>query len=368
MSILRLALLVAPLACAGCEPRGYLTMDPSAAGVGQVHELLVATSRRPTPGYEIFGRERSAELAYARFAVSVPPNRAPGTVTFPDALPGDPRTDFLTVSATRIDGAGGFLAAVEAALRARPPGQRRVVVFAHGYNNTFPEGLYRQAQMLHDFGTPAVAVHYAWPSAANPRLYLYDRDSAFFARDGLDSLLRTLGRSQADRIVVVGHSMGAQVVVEALRQMALTGAPGFFDKLYAVVLMAPDVDVDLFHSEVRPLARMDIPWFIFISSRDRALRMSSFARGQRERLGSLSDLRGVADLDVTVIDLSGVDSVDPLGHQTVAESPVMISLIRGLGAYGPEILADEDRDFGIVETTVRAVEEATSVVIQPLAQ
>ena len=224
---------------------------------------------------------------------------------------------------------------MNAELAARPPGERRVVVFVHGYNNNFSEGLYRQAQMVHDFGTPAVAVHYSWPSAADARLYLYDRDSAFFARDGLEELLRLLARTRAERIVLVGHSMGGQVVVEALRQMALVGAPEAFGKLYAVVLLSPDVDVDLFRSSVRPLARLDLPWFVFVSSRDRALRMSSFVRGQRDRLGSIADVAEVGDLDITVIDVSGVDSADPLGHETVATSPVMISLIRGLSAYGP---------------------------------
>ena len=67
---------------------------------------------------------------------------------------------------------------------------------------------------------------------------------------------------------------------------------------------------------------------------------------------------------IGVIDLSDVGSEDPLGHQTVAASPVMISLLRGLGAYGLEILRDEGRDFGVVGTTVNAVQDATSVVIE----
>ena len=182
---------------AGCEPRGHITIDPTAARVGNVETLLVATSREATPGFEIFSRERSQELGFARFDVSVPPDRAPGTVIYPEELPGDPRTDFLTVSAARINGSGNFLAAVDRAVLERPVGDRRVVVFVHGYNNTFSEGLYRQAQMLHDFGTPAVGVHYAWPSAADPALYAYDRDSAFFARDGLELLLRLLARSRS---------------------------------------------------------------------------------------------------------------------------------------------------------------------------
>jgi hypothetical protein len=36
-----------------------------------------------------------------------------------------------------------------------------------------------------------------------------------------------------------------------------------------------------------------------------------------------------------------------------------------LSAHGPQILTDEDRDFGIVETTVNAVQNATSVIIEP---
>ena len=206
----------------------------------------------------------------------------------------------------------------------------------HGFNTNFAEGIYRQAQMLHDFGTPALGVHYSWPSAADARLYLYDRDSAFFARDGLERLLRLLAESRAEAIVLVGHSMGAQVALEAMRQMALVGSPRFFDKLKAVALLSPDVDVDLFRSEIAPLATMDIPWFIFVSTHDRALRAASFLRGQQARLGSLVDPEALAGLDVTVIDMSDVEGGDALNHSVVASSPVMISLVQGLGRYGPE--------------------------------
>ena len=84
----------------------------------------------------------------------------------------------------------------------------------------------------------------------------------------------------------------------------------------AVALLSPDVDVDLFRSEIAPLATMDIPWFIFVSSHDRALRAASFLRGQQARLGSLVDPAALAGLDVTVIDMSDVeggDALEPLG-------------------------------------------------------
>jgi esterase/lipase superfamily enzyme len=159
--------------------------------------------------------------------------------------------------------------------------------------------------------------------------------------------------------------MGAQVTLEALRQMALVGAPRFFDKLHAVALLSPDVDVDLFRSELTPLATMDIPWFIFVSGHDRALRVSSFIRGQRNRLGSLTDVEAIADLDVTVIDMTDVRG-DPLGHSVVASSPVMISLVQGMTRYGPTILAEEEANVGLAATTANAVQAATEVIVSPL--
>ena len=98
----------------------------------------------------------------------------------------------MTVDAARIPDERAFVAAVDARAAGAPPGERRIMVFVHGFNTNFAEGVYRQAQMMHDFGTPAIGVHYSWPSAADARLYLYDRDSAFFARDGLERLLRLL--------------------------------------------------------------------------------------------------------------------------------------------------------------------------------
>jgi esterase/lipase superfamily enzyme len=365
--IVRLALLGAVLLAAGCAERGFVTIHPGAAGVGAVEPIYVATSRTASEGADIFGRERAKALGFGRFEVAVPPEREPGSLNFPDAAPADPRTDFVTAEAARFADDRAFLAAVNAGLRAQAGREKRVFVFVHGFNTNFAEGIYRQAQMMHDFGTPALGVHYAWPSAADARLYLYDRDSAFFARDGMERLLRLIGESEAERIVLVAHSMGAQVALEALRQMALVGAPRFFGKLQAVALLSPDVDVDLFRSEVAPLATMDIPWFIFVSSHDRALRASSFLRGQKARLGSLVDPEALEGLDVTVIDMSEVEGGDALNHSVVAASPVMISLVQGLSRYGTDILEHDQAKIGLAATTANVVQSVTEVVVSPLA-
>ena len=110
---------------------------------------------------------------------------------------------------------------------------------------------------------------------------------------------------------------------------------------------------------------MDIPWFIFVSGHDRALSVSSFIRGRKARLGSLTDISAIADLDVTVIDMTDIEG-DPLGHSVVASSPVMISLVQGMARYGPTILAEEEANVGLAATTANAVQAATEVIVSPL--
>jgi hypothetical protein len=170
--------------------------------------MLAVTSRGPEDGPGIYSRSRSETLRYGRFNVAVPPEREAGTVTFPDGRTPDPARHFLTVSAQRFADEPAFVAAVNASLARRQRGHREVTVFVHGFNTNFSEGLYRHAQIVHDFGSPGVSVTYAWPSAASVRAYPFDRESALFARDGLERLLDALSRSNAERIVLAGHSHG----------------------------------------------------------------------------------------------------------------------------------------------------------------
>jgi esterase/lipase superfamily enzyme len=354
---------------AGCAPRGVLTIAPEAGAVGSIRTLYVATSRRADGGANVWSGGRSEALGFARFEVSVPPDRRPGTVAFPTGMPPDPRQDFLTVGARELGDAAGFRSAIDRTLAASPPEAREVVVFAHGFNTNFSEGLYRQAQMSHDFRMPGLSVHYSWPSAARVAAYAFDRESAIFARDGLEETLGLLAETRAERLIVAAHSMGAMVLMETLRSMAQNRAERFFERLQAVVLIAPDLDTDVFRGQARPLVARGVPIYVFFSSADRALRLSSRLRGQAERLGSLRSIEAVADLPITLIDTTDLnDAQDALGHFAVATSPAMISLIQGLNEFGVETIADADRSPGLIETTVESVQNVSDVVLQPVGR
>ena len=334
---------LAVLTLAACASRGTITLDPAAGEVGSVEDILVASARVPLAQGYGYSAEVARGLSFSEVQVSIPPDRLPGTVSFPAAgRDPDPRTDFLTVSATRLPDRAAFVRAVNARLRGKPASQREAFVFVHGFNTNFAEGLYRQAQMRHDFQSPGISVNFAWPSAARISAYGTDRESALVARDALQDLLDTLAQTNVSRIVVLGHSMGAFVAMEGLRQVALSDDRPVLAKMDSVVLMAPDLDIEVFRRQMQPLADKGVEAYIFTSSRDLALRVSARLRGSTERLGLITGEGPVSGLPVEVIDLSALDtSGDVSTHFKVATSPTVIAMARGMGTVGLEILRDQ---------------------------
>ena len=227
---------------------------PEAASVGSVETVLVSTNRAPDrrPA-ALHSWARQTSLQFARFQISVPPDRKLGTVTFPRRAPPEPRTDFLVVAAQRLPDERAFIAGIDAMLAAEPPPRRSATIFIHGYNTNFAEGLYRHAQLQHDLEPPGVSIHFAWPSAASPRGYLYDRESALFSRDALATTIDALARSNAAEFNLAGHSMGAFLLMDTLRTMALVGHDEVFRKLNTVLLISPDIEIDVFRKQAEPV-------------------------------------------------------------------------------------------------------------------
>jgi esterase/lipase superfamily enzyme len=360
-----LAGLASTLGLAACGERGALF--PARLPGGTPVEIFVATSRTPEESAVAFGRGRERSEIFGRFVVSVPPAREVGTVTFPKAMPPDPESEFFTLEAVRYPGEPSFLAAMNARLLAKPPAERTVSLFTHGFNTNFAEGVFRQAQMMHDFETPGVYAHYSWPSAAGVKAYAYDRESAIFARDGLQRTLEALAETQSRDMLVAAHSMGAMLLMEALRSMALAGSPRFFSKLRGVVLVSPDIDIDVFRAQAAPVAARGVAFIVFYSSRDRALLASAILRGGgSDRLGRIHDPAALDGLPVTLVDTSTAAGSDKLGHFALATSPAMITLVRGLNEQGERILQDAAYRQTPLEATLNVATGVAGAVTQPL--
>lgn len=360
-----IAVTLALVTLAACAPRGSITIAPAAGEVGNVREVFVGTTRAPDIKMATFSSERHVRVDYAQVDVSVPPERKLGTITFPrrDQAP-DPRKDFLTTAETVYTGPAAFRADLARALRADPSGRREAVVYVHGFNNTFAEGVYRIAQISHDLEVPGVAVHYAWPSAANPVNYAYDRDSVLFARDGLEDLLVQVVASGANHILLVGHSMGAMLVMETLRQMRLGRNATVMGHLGGVVLISPDIDVDVFRTEALRIGKLPQPFLIITSQRDRALALAARLTGQRHRLGNLDDVTPVSDLSVTLVDVGAFS--EGLGHFTAATSPALLRILGRIGDLNTAYAGDPTGKIGLLPGVALTVQNATQVILRPL--
>lgn len=330
-------------ACAGSRPDGgalEVTIAP-APGATERELLVAATRERAKSGPAMFNGERSSGLDFADLSISVPPKHRTGNIEWPDPLPGDPKSQFVARSLAYVDGDDAFRKRLAARVAALPRGRRSVAVIVHGFNNDFDEAVFRATQIVHDTGFDGVPVLFTWASRGSVFEYVYDRDSATIARDGLEKLLRIASESGVEDLYVFAHSMGTWATVEALRQAKIAGHGDFNGKLRTVVLAAPDIDVDVFQSEMRVIGRPKYPFIVFSSSDDQALWLSGLIAGEKPRLGAYTeDTKAIANLGVIVIDLSATQANDSLAHNKFAVVlPEFVNRIGDRLRHGDQLAA-----------------------------
>jgi esterase/lipase superfamily enzyme len=324
-----LAALIMLAACA--RDHGSLGFsDLNSKDMGNIERVFVATSRKPSKDRNLlFSGDRADVMHFADINVSVPLRRAPGDLKFPSQK-ADLKSEFAAVSAVLTDDEAEFSARLKAALAALPPQKRNIFVFVHGYNVSFAAGLFGHAQLRYDYKVPGVALHYSWPSAGKTALYLYDRDSAEFGRKGLARTLDIAAAANPKGIILLAHSMGTFVTMETLRTLSLQGENATLSKIEALILAAPDIDVDVFRTQLADYTKRPKVFAVLVSEQDRALQISSRVRGGHARVGSGANKDELARMGIVVLDLAEIRKKgDRLSHSTFANSPILISMVTG---------------------------------------
>lgn len=293
--------------------------------------MLVATTRAADQDRGVlFSGERGAP-SFAEITVSMPPDSARkiGEVQWPSKLPGNPETDFVTLKVDRIDKAE-TLTRFHKMVQRTP--KRRVLIFIHGFNNRFEDAVYRFAQIAHDSRANAVPVLFTWPSRGSVFAYGYDRESGNYSRSALENLLQALARDPTvGEVSILAHSMGNWVTLEALRQMAIRNGQ-IPAKIANVMLAAPDVDVDVFRSQIADMEGKRPRFTVFVSQDDKALAVSRRVWGSTARLGAIDPeaepyRTQLAAANIAVLNLSKLRTGDKLNHGKFAESPEVVQLI-----------------------------------------
>jgi len=322
------SLCVIAAGCAGPNSHDLIRPEVAAVAPDRIagsHNIFIATTRAEAKDKaQVFDGQRSATLHLARIAVSVPTIHKTGDIERPKGKVAKPDKFFTASDLVSYSSEKAFEQALRADIARH---DHRALVFIHGYNNLFDDAVYRITQLVHDSGFAGTPVLFSWASGGRTVDYVYDRDSATAARDGLEATLRLLARAGARRIDIVAHSMGNYLAMETLRELAIGGDRTLHGRLGDVILASPDIDVDVFKSQMRRYGKPERPFILLLSRDDRALSVSQIIAGDKPRLGDYANTEEIAELGLVVVDLSKVSAGDAANHAKFANNPVMVKLL-----------------------------------------
>lgn len=351
--------LILALCLTACAPYATLTRSTDISSDATIVPVFTITNRAISEDGALTAR--GEDLHYARLDIAVPSDRQPGEISVPGRSI-DRRTDFLLADSAAVS-REDFRRRLSAALRPLPPSERDVLIYVHGFNNGFADGVLRMAQLIHDIALDGVAVHFSWPSNANPLAYMRDRGSALFSRDALVETLELINVPEARRVGIIAHSMGAFLTMEALRQMELVRPGRVSQVIDGVVFLSPDIDVDVFRSQARRIKTLPQPFVIFLSERDRALGLSARLTGESARLGNLQDANEIGAFDVTLVNVSEFSA--GTGHFDVGTSPALIGIVAQAAEIDNAFAGDTAGISGLLPGSVLTIRNVTQFILSP---
>ncbi len=174
--------------------------------------------------------------------------------------------------------------------------KKDVVLFIHGFDNTFDESVFTLAGIWHFLERQAVPLVYSWPAAGGGLTgYFTDRESGEFTIFHLKETLRLLSAiPEIENIHIIAHSRGTDVVSSTLRELIIENRAGGGDPakdlgITNLIFAAPDLDFGVIKQ--RLMAEQFGPAFgritIYTSPGDTALGLSQWLMSSL-RFGRLS--------------------------------------------------------------------------------
>lgn len=214
-----------------------------------------------------------------------------------------------------------------AALATAVTGQN-LLFYVHGYKTSFETSVLDAQELAAGIDFQGQTLAFSWPSKDALIDYGYDRESAMWSRDALQDVFEALARNPAGgQLNIVAHSMGALLTLETLRQLwALSGSTDLAARIGAIVLAAPDIDVDLFATSLKRIGPLATHITVIGSTRDRALAFSGQMAGGVARVGA-SVRAQLEPLGVKVVDASDY-GWGIIGHDVFLSNKDVRAVIR----------------------------------------
>lgn len=178
-----------------------------------------------------------------------------------------------------------------------------VVIYIHGYKIDFENSCRRSAIFQRALGLHDRLLLFSWPSDGNMLKYTWDESDLVWSVPSFSRFLdEIVARAGKGRVDVVAHSLGARGAVQALARMAHRESAASI--LNELVLIAPDIDTDIFRQELPLVLKTVGRITVYASDNDKPLKLSHEVHGY-PRLGMagehLTVLEGVETIDISPV-------------------------------------------------------------------
>ena len=222
---------------------------------------------------------------------------------------------------------------------------KEIVMFVHGYNNSFDYATFTLSGIWHFFGRQGVPISYSWPAAHGGLFgYFIDRESGEYTIYHLKETLRILfSIPEIEKIHIIAHSRGTDVTTTALRELLIESTAKEENTRAAfgisnLILAAPDLDFGIISQRLmaEKFAAAVNQITIYTAQTDKALgfaqRLMSGVRFGRVASNDLSETQNTIFANVGNVHIIEANQASgSLGHSYFHSNPAVSSdLIRVL--------------------------------------
>ncbi len=190
----------------------------------------------------------------------------------------------------------------------------RVILFTHGYNETYLETASRLARFQNATQFKGPLIQYSWPSHSKTLRYATDGTNLqLYKPQYAQAVTKLTSLPEIKSLILISHSLGSQLLLHGLQDIDIrsdkSNTIDYSKKITNVILASPDIDKQIFESiasqhiltedKVRNGRRITV----YGSAKDKAIQLSHIINGY-ERLGGTrcDDPNAKADDDLLSLD------------------------------------------------------------------
>ncbi len=288
------------------------------------HRIYYATNRRSSVRIgRFFGKHRGI-LSFGVLYISVPKQRRVGTIKVSKKR--NPNlTKYFSIRDRIIIERDQFL-------KQMGNSEDNILIYIHGYRNSFTDAAYRTAQIKEDLSFKGEAILLSWPSQNEVEKYMVDETNEKWSVPIFSGLLTELSTSKKKgNIYIIAHSMGTRFIASMIKEIKCRGND---INIKDIILAAPDIDADIFKNDIAPLLpTVSSRVTVYTSQSDKALFLSKKIHGNI-RAGQYAEV--VANKHIETIDATGIDtSFLGINHAYYSESKELLMDIKHIFSESP---------------------------------